>query len=727
MLVRESAQDYRRNNWMSTLQRCGELYAGNHYPITKDNELGRLRMVLNRIPAAVMTNMALQAATPPKILLVPRETGEPPEYYLDPQAIQSFPPELQRQANASTPLDPIEAKKLKDLIQMGKAFAMLAQQTGQPAPQVIPENALIEITDAVVTDVRQTVFDGMWEDCDAQTAFVENVLHKNIYGCQPTLCEFDDVNKSHILKNTEPTQVFYQPTTADIRRTPYAVYDQFITLQEAIAKYPKFAASLSTAAHQGPIQSPGHEGYIPVYMFKQQFYSDMVLIRTAWIRNQPYAMSEEEALTGGHVTEDISNDNISVNQGAVASVGGAGSGVDGSVDNNSGESGGVSSSKPEESMVSASDGDTGKVLSPDASDGVIPRRLLRSGNANDVVTPPDAAGKLTHQQWPMKMGLRQITILLYTTDASTSLIEDKQSEFCDIPIANNVNIPIPFSPLGIGEPMMLEDLQLALNRVLSDLVTHHAYNAVPPEMILKSIADSLDSDVLRRARTKPNQRMIIDDSLLDNVKERDLKNILYTAETPPISPDSWKLLTTLVELFEKQGNMVQVAQGDAEPGWSGEAIQSLQNAHNAVVMAKSQRTESYLKYLARLMLYDQLMRMQPSDWARYCRKYPIAALNAIHARAMRAMNNGLDPEISVQIASGTGAAKNSETQNLIAARAAGIPISRPTIMERMDLDPETENQREMQFIKDQQEAAGPIVQQQAAQPATNNPPAQAAQ
>jgi hypothetical protein len=158
-------------------------------------------------------------------------------------------------------------------------------------------------------------------------------------------------------------------------------------------------------------------------------------------------------------------------------------------------------------------------------------------------------------------------------------------------------------------------------------------------------------------------------------------------------------------------------QGNASASWSGEAIASLQNAAAQVIRAKSMHTEFYLKRLARLMVHSIVHRMGPADWQRYCSKYPWQALEALHTRA-----KSLDVDISVQITSGSGAAKQAETNSLIAGRQAGLPVSDPTLMERMNLDADAELARQAEFNRKRM-AAQP--QQPGMAPAAANNPAQA--
>ncbi len=273
---------------------------------------------------------------------------------------------------------------------------------------------------------------------------------------------------------------------------------------------------------------------------------------------------------------------------------------------------------------------------------------------------------------------------------------------------------MPYSPYGMGEPDRLEGLQMALNYVLSAIVTHQRYNAFPPEFVAASIVAELD-EALKHCRAKPGQRVSVPDAILQQVGN-DIKKVIATLDTAPIAPDFWKLLSFLVETIDKEGNQSDVMSGNAAPGWSGDAIASLQNAASQVIKAKSMYTEFYLRDIARLRAHSIIYRMGPQDWQKFCTKYPIQAMEALHAHA-----GSMDYDISVQVQSGSGAAKQSQTNNLIAARQNGVPISDPEIMERLDVDPDIQLQRQAEYERKKQQQMPQLPAAAAPQPQPGAP------
>jgi hypothetical protein len=118
-------------------------------------------------------------------------------------------------------------------------------------------------------------------------------------------------------------------------------------------------------------------------------------------------------------------------------------------------------------------------------------------------------------------------------------------------------------------------------------------------------------------------------------------------------------------------------------------------------------------------VHSIINRLTPADWHRYMSMYPVQAVAALHQRV-----KSLDVDISVKITSASGASEQAETQQLIAAKQSGIPISDPEIMERLNVDPDVQAQRQSDWARKQAITAGVMPQAPAANnSAANNPAA----
>jgi hypothetical protein len=671
-LVRESEADPRRERWLATAERNLNLYAGKHW-ITATPE-GEIRLTLNRTQNAIVSLVSLQAGDPPKITFTPRETDEPTLTFLNTQlpeaknvmlglkidpatGVGGVNPDTGEPLDVTQPLPQATADMLKQQFEVQRALSAQDSQQGLPPTTVPPpEDLLVEVSDSTASQALQTIFDAMWDEADGQVTFTENVMNKNILGWQPTLVEFDDEEKRHILTNVHPKMVHPDPLSPDSTRWAYCVFDQPIGTYEAARKYPHIAAKIIDAGRLSVVTTGSFNYDIASLYADQEFRRDMVVIRTAWIRHQPYQLSREQALAAGKLQE------VQVPTGeqeeALDSLG---------------------------NVVGMKDTTRPVVAFPGETD-----------EAQPIIPHPDKPGETTkNPQWPTRYSTRQITII-----AGVAVVDDRECEYDGIPLVVNKNIPIPFSTYGQGEPERLEGLQMAVNRLLSSFVTHHAYNAYPPEMVPESVLEMMD-EALKKCRTKPGQRIAIPDSVL--LQLGDMNKVVQNMEVSQMPSDFWKLLDLLVQYIDMEGNQADVIQGDAAAGWSGKTVESLQGAANQVIRGKAIYTEFYLKNLARLMVYAIINRLQPSDWKRYVSRYPLQAIQAFHDRTKK-----LDVDVAVEIASGSGASRMTEINNLMAARTAMIPVSDPTVMEKMGLDPEAELQHQADWEKKRAALQGPM-------------------
>jgi hypothetical protein len=278
--------------------------------------------------------------------------------------------------------------------------------------------------------------------------------------------------------------------------------------------------------------------------------------------------------------------------------------------------------------------------------------------------------------WPQRYGVRLTRI------CDNELFEDVE-DLTGIPVAVNTNIPLPYSPYGQGEPERLGGMQAALDMLLSSAVTYFAYASFPPELVPTSVMDRLGG-ALANARSIPGQRIPIGDDLI--MQLGGIEKVMTQLPAGTLPADFWRLIEFLAASIDNEANQSQVMQGEAAAGWSGDAIKNLQSAATQVIRAKSQRTEAYLQHIAYTIYFQIINFMTPDDWARYCSKYPVAVLRAM------AKKGDFRADVTVSIKSGTAANAAGETQNLIAAKGQGVPISDRTIQRRLNLDPDEELQ-----------------------------------
>lgn len=700
-LVRESDQDKRRQAWAIEADRGLELYLGNHW--TTPCPANKLRLVLNRIQNCVIAVCAIQAGDPPRMTFTGRESGDKPLVYLNTEI-----PEGQKlaqnfiaagaQNDDGTPWTPDKplndqwATWLQQQVEQAEMVNAQAQAMGLPQqPTSFIPDVIVDVTDQTSAQALQTIFDGQWEMAAGQFVFVENITNKNIFGWQPTLVEFKDDTKEHVLTNVHPKLVFPDPMHTDSKSASYEVYDQPISVEDAKEKYPSLAKLIDESnPRQGTIQWIGSSQSSEIGTYDQAFERDMVVIRTCWIANMPYPMTPDAAVSAGKLsTGEVDTgpkEFLSANNSGIACAG-------------CGQMWQPGALSPDDSCPGCG-----------APLGAAPTRTgYFHPQTNQEITPtvagPDGQ-PVPHPQWPTRVGIRKIIII----GNANALIDDREYEGDEIPLPANRNIAVPFSPYAQGEPKRLEGLQMAINRLLSALVTHQAYTTYPVELMNEAVADRL-SESMKKARTEPDKRLIIPKDLLKDLGG-DIKNAIQYLDVPEMATDVWKLLDLLLQLIDKEGNQSDVMQGDASANWSGETVKALQTAAAGVIRGKSMFTEFYLKRIATIMAGNITNRMEPADWKKYLGAKPVEAIEALHTRA-----KSIGVDITIEIKSGSGSTKQQQTQNMFAAKQAGMPVSTPTLMESMDLDPDAELAREAEYQRKAQLLNGAIPAQN---PASNN-------
>lgn len=588
-----------------------------------------------------------------------------------------------QQVGLSIPLEEPFVTQIKQMIDQGRVLSMQARMQGLPVPQdIVPPEALVEVTDQTTAQFTQTVYDALWEQCGGVEAVNENILNKKIIGWQPTLFESDrakiDCQESPItLTNVESAQVYYDPMTSSYRKGQYAILREPVSVEEGCAKYPELADVIRNKALAGTLSTRLSRNDNGSRLAHIEFGRDMVVVRTVWIRAWPYPMDPDEAMACGAVQMgQVPDESAIAQRPPVPTDTGAGAAESGG-SGSEGLGGSTPGPEVDGSNGQPNNGISGIGMGNEQGMGVQPiptRSAFIHSDTGEEVTPD-------HPNWPIVYAIREIR------DIEGEKVFDRRCQLPDIPLPNNVNIPVPFSPHGIGEPDRLDGLQMAINRVLSDLLTFHRYNAYPPELMHQAISDAL-SPKLRRQRSQPNSMVVVPRDIADQVGG-DLSKCVQFLQMPQMGPDAWKLLEFLVEAIDKEANNSEVSQGIAPSGSSGAWVANLQAAAAQITQVTSMSTEAWLKKLVRLFVHFITHDMTVSDIQKYTSKYPPPILQAFHARQKQ-----LYLDVSVEIQSGSAAAKQGQTNAMLQARQAGIMVSDPTILDRMNVDADDELKRQ---------------------------------
>lgn len=624
---------------------------------------------LNRIRNVVIAHVQVQTEETPRIRLKPREAGDKPLAFINVNADVgdlamngALAQLLLMLAPAS--YQPDNKGNVAPLSDADKAKVEAAIAAGIVSPDV-----LVLVNDRIAAEAEQTVFDAMWEECRADFYVREGTFNKSTIGWQFMLYGFDDAGMKHSLYNPSHLLVFIDPTITDIRDAAHAEVLQFLDLNKAIAKWPAYEAELTKSAVTFASLDGQFPFRIPDVLKRTQFQRPMVAIRHCWIRDYPYEwpMELEDAIAGGHVVNDEVEimPAMTLPQGWTAPAT-AGVPLDRSID----------------------------LAGPVA--GHVFRN--KAGEATDPFQP----------NWPKhtRPGIREICIV------GDVVVSDKETEFGDIPLPHMVNLPIPYSPFGQGEPEALEALQMALNSLVTDFVNHFKYYGAASIGMPVSVSQRMPGFAKGVYSAPYAERYEIPDDLI--AKFGGIENIIGFIKPPPIPADFWKFFELLLSMIDKEGQVTEALQGEGKAHWSGELAARLQEASRGLIAWKSLRLEDTLQYLARLMLHSIRTRMPVSELVKRCSKYPPYVWHAIRERLKT-----VDTDIEVEIVSGSGQLREREKEEAMALWAGGKgPLSETTLLDRFGEDADAELQNKITEAEKKAKALAGSPMQPQQQPQT---------
>lgn len=246
---------------------------------------------------------------------------------------------------------------------------------------------------------------------------------------------------------------------------------------------------------------------------------------------------------------------------------------------------------------------------------------------------------------PTRSGIAQVMMI------GDKVLFDEECPYIDIPIARNINIPIPHRPYGQGDPKRLEDLQQLINRLLSIAHNHYKYFQAPQQFLPQSVRDSVGSEI-KNLHSHPGRTVTIPDDLFSQLGGK----ISLVQDPPTFSPAIVELLQLVINEFKEISGFTDVLTGKPHSGAeSGKAIQSLQSAARGSIGFKSLGTELAVQQVIRLLVGMIRDFMTEQQFARSCSKYPKPVLASIKQRL-----KNLDFDISVEVVSGRGTSKQAE-------------------------------------------------------------------
>ncbi len=668
-----------------------------------DKGTGKIRVW--KIQNAVESNVAIQTSKRPKFILRQRSTGQPPHWYYNAASAPQGFADAMNNLNPDVPLKDEEVKLLQQLIQQSQDEAAMTGATPRISPTI-----LVRVDDAVIRRAANDVLDAKFDAADGVPYTRENVRYTNIFGYSFAKVTYNDNERRPVFRNIEPVCVAVDSTKTRVKEMAYVVEDQFLGLHEALQEYPspEMQAAIKLNAQTGNPAMPGSPGY-PVFWRKKYFQREVVIVRTAWIRHQPYPLTAEEAIHLGKVVSEEVDDTPTAPETPPTPLSSAQADIALPMET-------PDAPPPDQLTPVAPDmGDVGE--QPPGNPVQPPAQVRLAYYAVGPDGQPDRTTEVTFPNEQMvRYSIREILIVAGKT------YEDKECERVDIPIVQNVNIPIPFTPWGQGEPERLERIASAYNNVVTDIVVSGEYATSPAEITTNEVVKA-NPRLAGNAYTQPGNLYVVDSATWLMLGGDKGQPLIQTIMPPPTPPDQWKREQMLNGIINDSSDAAAVLRGDS-PGAdsSGRAIESLQSAGTSVIISKGAGTEDMLTDLGRIVMGDIVMRNTPEQLAEDFPKYSVWIWKEIHRRWME---HYLFCNLVVEIASGGAASRERRANTLIQARAMNVAVSQPEIMDAMDLDSDEQITRESEFVRAQSVNQQPIMDaqaQQAPQPGGNGRP-----
>ena len=266
--------------------------------------------------------------------------------------------------------------------------------------------------------------------------------------------------------------------------------------------------------------------------------------------------------------------------------------------------------------------------------------------------------------WPTRPGIRQVDMI------ADIVLYDGETEFADIPVARNLNIPVVESPYGQGEPERMYDLQDLYNRLWSIYHDYCLYYRSPEQMLPQSVVEAMKTE-LETLHSKGGRKLGVPDDLWINFQGQ----ILQQVQPPQLNDTFFRIMGMLKDEMDTLSGIVGVLQGEAKSEWrSGAMVDSLTNNARGPIGYKARHTSEALKHAAKISANLIIDYLPIETWAKRNKKYPPAILEAMRNRLK---TFGFDITVDV-----TGASSKESRANKLNNALANTPAlqSSPTFM-----------------------------------------------
>ncbi len=297
-------------------------WMGDHHDF--EPREGLLQFTLPRDEVSIVNNVADQTARPIRPQFSPVEQDDNPTYFVSTRAARV----LLEGREAGDPViesvtqgmsggqiggtEEITAQQAQNLRKLAKTN--IDPSDGTEIPSILDHRAIVKINDAFRATIAQRVFGIKWKQAHGDEVAQENELYSNIFGHSILWGEMNEEDWTFDLENPHVKEVLLDPTKTVIWRSKYAVITERMGLEEAKMEFPAFAERLVEAKALGRI-GDSTEWELGSQTSRTDFQTDQILIRIAWIRDQPFPMSPQEAVQEGIIGPDADGAPIYIDTG----------------------------------------------------------------------------------------------------------------------------------------------------------------------------------------------------------------------------------------------------------------------------------------------------------------------------------------------------------------------------------------------------------------------------
>ena len=597
------------------------------FKVKSDAEGNRKYRAIDRIGSTLQIQASVMTETSPHPHFVPRETNEPPEWYMRPsgaQRLQPFADQIQLRPDQMAGRAPIDDTTAQQLL-------MLPDPQGDGTAPLLTADDMVAVTDQLAAEALSQELTSQWTLAHGNEMARRYIYSMLTVGWRDLMFQWDGDEHRGSLLDLHPFDVWHDRWKMTNGDGEYTIVRQIIPLSEAKREYPFIPEETLREMVRSPELNPfwgGRKGE----KYEQAQDRQTLERWTVFHRNAMFERDPEDAIGRGLVepATDVQQREIE--------------------DPASGE---IIPGAPEE--VPITDEETGEPVY---------RLLDESGDPQGeamLVKPGDAA-------WPKRRGLQQIEML------GDVLLYEGESDFSDIPVARAINYPIADSFYGQGEPQRLAALQEMYNRIWTLLGEYARYFAQPQKAVPVSVMDRMEEEV-GQLWSSASQVIGVPDDLIHQF--RSIENCIKTLDVPQLQPAFMRMLEIIEREMDTIGGTVMVMRGEAKSEWSGETVKSLQGAARGPIGDKARSVGYALEHIVRVWGNAIIDFLPLDEWANRNRKYPPVVLQAMRDRIKRV---GFDVVAEV---SGSGP-REKRQENLIQLIGASPRLGEsPTFLSKM--------------------------------------------